>query len=444
MGHLVGKDIYRGLGKKIDSLTMHVPWNQTFHAILKELYSEEEANLIVQMPPGLATVEEIERATRIPSVKLRNALEGLCRKGLVVDLYVNNDFYYIPSPIVIGIFEFTMMRTDDRLDIKKLARLFHTYFNDETFYEANFGNGKYQSMGIMRTLPYEESLSGGQALSEEGYVEVLDYEKAVAIVETQDKFSVGHCSCRHMAEHAGTKSCDMPLDTCSSFGYSADYLIRHGLAKEVSKQEMLDLIARSKELGLMLNADNVKNNCQFICHCCKCCCHVLLGITRFGYPQVIVTSSLLAKVDAETCTGCGVCVRACGVEAIHIEEIDLPGAKKKKRAIIDQSVCVGCGVCVTRCKPRAIEMNTRKQRVLHPENTFEKAILKHLEMGTLQDQLFNDPRSITQKAIRGILGGFLRLSPVKRAIMSDRLRSSFFKLMEKGARMQGKEWLTEL
>lgn len=444
MGHIIGKDIYRDLGKKIDSLTMHVPWNKTFHAILKELYSETEADLVLRMPPGLARREELERATRIPTAQLKKLLEDLCRKGLVVDLYVNNAYYYIPSPIVIGIFEFTMMRTDDKLDVKKLAKLFHTYFNDETFYKANFGKGKYKTMGIMRTLPYEESLEQGKALSDDGYVEVLDYEKAIVIVESQDKFSVGHCSCRHMAEHAGTKICDMPVDTCSSFGYSADYLIRHGLAREVSKSEMLDLVARSKELGLILNADNVRNNCQFICHCCKCCCHVLLGITRFGYPEVIVTSSLLAQVEPEKCTGCGACAKVCGVEAITMEEIDGNGAKKKKHARIDESLCLGCGVCVTRCKPRTIKMATRKQRVLHPENTFEKAILKHLEMGTLQDQLFNNPGSITQKVLRGIMGGFLRLSPVKRAIMSDRLRSSFFKLMEKGAKMQGKEWLTEL
>jgi ferredoxin len=444
MGHTVGKDIFRDLGKKIDSLTMRVPWNKTFHAILKELYSEEEAELIIRMPPGLATAKELEIVTQYPLKRLRKLLDKLCRKGLVVDLYVNDAYYYIPSPLVVGIFEFTMMRTDNHLDIKKLAKLFYAYMNDETFYSANFGNGKYQRMGIMRTVPYEESLVNGKALAEEGYVEVLDYEKATAIIEQQDRFSVGHCSCRHMALHSGNKPCDMPVDTCTSFGYSAEYLIRNNLAKEVSKEEMLDLVARSKELGLMLNADNVKNNCQFICHCCKCCCHVLLGLTRFGYPEVIVTSSLLAEVEAEKCIGCGACVKVCGVEAITL--VDGPGqeTKNKKRIQIDQSTCVGCGVCVTRCKQGAIKMVKRKQRVLHPENTFEKAILKHLELGTLQDQLFNNPRSITQKVLRGIVGGFLRLAPVKRAVMSDRMRSSFFKLMEKGARLQGKEWLTEL
>ena len=37
MGHLVGKDVFRELGRKIDSLETRAPWNERLHAILKEL-----------------------------------------------------------------------------------------------------------------------------------------------------------------------------------------------------------------------------------------------------------------------------------------------------------------------------------------------------------------------------------------------------------------------
>ena len=37
MGHLVDKDIYRKLGKKIDNRTLRAPWNDTLFAILKEI-----------------------------------------------------------------------------------------------------------------------------------------------------------------------------------------------------------------------------------------------------------------------------------------------------------------------------------------------------------------------------------------------------------------------
>jgi len=51
MRHIVGKDVlYRKLGRKIDGLTVRVPWNETLHEILKELYITEEADLIIKMP----------------------------------------------------------------------------------------------------------------------------------------------------------------------------------------------------------------------------------------------------------------------------------------------------------------------------------------------------------------------------------------------------------
>ena len=76
-------------------------------------------------------------------------------------------------------------------------------------------------------------------------------------------------------------------------------MVRHGFAREVSKTEMLENIARSRELGLMINADNVQRNVSFMCHCCSCCCNVLLGITAHGYPNMLMTSGYVARSNRE-------------------------------------------------------------------------------------------------------------------------------------------------
>ena len=104
---------------------------------------------------------------------------------------------------------------------------------------------------------------------------------------------IGLCSCRHTKHHVGEKKCATPLDTCSSFGAPADYLIRNKLAREVAKSEMQENLARSRELGLVLSADNVKRNITFICHCCACCCEPLSAITKHGYTGTMVTSSFI-------------------------------------------------------------------------------------------------------------------------------------------------------
>ncbi len=124
--------------------------------------------------------------------------------------------------------------------------------------------------------------------------------------------------------------------------------------------------------------------------------------------------------------------------------IENPQTKKPKNAIVDESICLGCGVCALTCHKDAIKLVRREQRVICPETTFERVILACLERGTLQNQLFDDPQNITHQFLRGFIGGFLRLPPVKRALMSDQLRSRFLAALKSGVQKQDQAWLIEM
>ena len=436
MGHLVGKDVYRQLGRKIDRLGTRTPWNETLGEILRELYTPDEADLITRMPYGLSTLRRLAALTGEDPNTLRNRLDRLCDKGLVMDIEIHGKYRYTVSPLVIGIFELTMMRTGPDLDRKKIAGLFHEYMGpDGVFHPANFGNG--ENITIMRALPYEGTIR------DEDHVEVLDYEKAREIIDRQDRFSMGLCSCRHEKHHLG-HACEAPMDNCSSMGYSADYLIRHDLAREVSKAEMLDNVDRSRDLGLVMNADNVQRNVTFICHCCGCCCNALAGLTDHGFTSAVVTSSYIAVTNDEPCKGCNFCEKACPIDAISMVPDTNPETKKKKKPAIDHEFCLGCGVCANACTTGAMKLEPRAQRVIPPESTFQRVILSSLERGTLQYQLFDNPASGTHLFLRGLVGGFLRLPPVKKALLSDQLRSRFLRTLENGVSRQGKSWAAEI
>ena len=438
MGHTNSKNIFRKLGRKINNLPLRAPWNEKFYELLKKLYSEKEADVLVKMPYGLSDLNRVAQVTKYESSELSKILESLCSKGLVMDLWVNDAYHYMPSPMMIGIFEFTMMRTGGGVNSKALAHLFNRYLNagHGALYAMNAKKGNQVS--VIRALPHWDAIDPSE------YMEVLDYEKAAGIVESSERFSIGICSCRHEKLHVGEKKCEVPLEKCSSFDLAADYLIRNKLAKEVSKSEMLENLAQSVEMKLVLCADNVKRNVTFICHCCKDCCNALAGISKFGYPNTVVTSSFIAKNHPDTCVGCEKCAEACPIDAIQMIPIDNPQTKKKKDAIIDTSICLGCGVCALSCNKGAVTLTRREKRVLHPETTFERIILQSLERGTLQNQIFDNPQSVTQKFMRGFEGGFLRLPPVKASLMSDMLRSSFLNAMTKGVQKQGKGWVTEM
>jgi len=436
MGHLVAKDIYAALGEKIDDLTVHTPQTETFYRMLRELYTPEDAELVVKMPFALSTLERIAEVTGRSPADLEPALAALCDKGLVVDVRLGDGYRYMLAPFVIGIFEFTMMRLRSAdPDIGKLSKLFVDYFHEGGVYHANYGDG--QQVSVARALPHLDDLGD--------HVEILDYESVERIIEEAQQFSLSNCSCRHAKHHAGEQVCKVPLETCTSFGRGADYLVRHQMARPISRSEMHDVAQRSKELKLVFSVDNVRNQPGFLCHCCGCCCDILEGVNRHGYPNAIVSSTLVPRVVMEDCNGCQKCGRACHVSAISmIPDPMQAGTKRMFKPVINEDQCIGCGVCGLVCDPDAIRMEKRPQHVIHPETTFERVILQCLERGTLQNQLFDEPDRVSHKVMRGIVGGFLRLSPVKKALMSDTLRSRFLSAMAAGAAAKGGAELTRV
>lgn len=56
---------------------------------------------------------------------------------------------------------------------------------------------------------------------------------------------------------------------------------------------------------------------------------------------------MAAEVDAGKCTGCGVCLDICPVEAISLND---------DKAVIDEDTCTECGLCVDECPNDAISV----------------------------------------------------------------------------------------
>ena len=212
-------------------------------------------------------------------------------------------------------------------------------------------------------------------------------------------------------------------------GSGARFLIRNGFAKSIDKARMRDILARSRDTGLVLSTDNVREDAGFVCHCCACCCNLLRGVRETGYTGVLVTSGFEASVDAARCTGCGLCAKACPVDAIGMEKTEV----SSRRLARVGTVCLGCGVCALKCPAGALTLQPRARKVWHPRDSFERIMLQSLERDTFQTFLFDNPQSRTQEFMRALVGGFLKLPPVKRALLSEKLRSRFLDALRRAA-----------
>ena len=65
-------------------------------------------------------------------------------------------------------------------------------------------------------------------------------------------------------------------------------------------------------------------------------------------PAGICKALIRYQIDPETCTGCGICRKACPQTAIS--------GKAKEAHTLDQSLCIKCGICYNECKFDAVKI----------------------------------------------------------------------------------------
>jgi heterodisulfide reductase subunit A len=65
----------------------------------------------------------------------------------------------------------------------------------------------------------------------------------------------------------------------------------------------------------------------------------------------IKVEAIVAEVDEDKCTICGICVKVCPYNAISIDK------KNKIPAKVIKASCTGCGTCAAECPPFAISIN---------------------------------------------------------------------------------------
>ncbi len=416
MTHHLARSGYPALVERINLFPQGAPPSDTLYKILKILFSEKDATLVSLLPIKPFTVEKAARLWKVKTVEARKTLDNLAARAILLDIEEDGEQTYVLPPPMAGFFEFSLMRLREDIDQKALGELYYQYLNvEDDFIKALFTDGETH---LGRVFVQEKALSAETSLC------VLDYERATEVIKTASCRGVSICYCRHKMQHLG-RDCSAPKEICMTFNVSAQSLVKHGHARQVSVDECLDLLQVAYDHKLVQFGSNVRENVNFICNCCGCCCEALIAARRFGLLHPVHTTNFLPEVQEGDCTGCGECVNVCPVEAMSMVSANDPRMPKKKKAILREEICLGCGLCVQVCKGNHITLTSRSPRVITPLNSVHLAVVMAIDKGKLQNLIVDNQALFSYRAMAAILGAILKLPPIKQAMASRQMKSRY-------------------
>ncbi|MFW9820268.1 MAG: ATP-binding protein [Candidatus Thorarchaeota archaeon] len=348
------KDIYRELQQHFDTFPVGYPSTKSGVEIriLRHLFTPEEAKIALNLKfsrsyddlEPLESIYERLKSLGFPYTidELEVQLDNMAKKGAIKSQKQDNQKSYSATVFIIGMFEFQINKIT-----KEFAEDTQKYM-DEVLIEDMGRNVPLQ----MRTIPV--------GISVEHDAEVTNFDDVIKIIENaEEPIGIQNCICRQSKIALG-ESCKATsrLEVCMGFGSMAKMYIDRGWAREINKEEAIDILKRNEEEGLVFQPSNSQNP-EFLCSCCGCCCEAIRAIKSFPYPGQIISANYYAQINADLCTGCGTCIERCHMEAITlIDDISKVNTER----------CIGCGNCVYSCPSEAIEF-LNKEKLISPPLT---------------------------------------------------------------------------
>ncbi len=166
-------------------------------------------------------------------------------------------------------------------------------------------------VGLMRVIPIEKAIDGETRRA--------SYEEVSKYLNENKIFSVSDCSCRAARESMGEGCGHLKEDMCIQMGHAAEYYIRTGRGRQITREEAFEIVKRAEENGLMHQIPNLDGSgkTHAVCNCCGCSCLSLRTASMFKNVDM-VRSNYVSHVDKDKCVACGECVETCPVNALQL------------------------------------------------------------------------------------------------------------------------------
>jgi electron transport complex protein RnfB len=190
----------------------------------------------------------------------------------------------------------------------------------------------------------------------------------MGVVASQDFFAVSNCACRQRKRmDPDAAACNHPEEVCLHFSVLAHYLVDNGLAREITKQDAIEILDLAADAGLVHAVSNRQQDADTICNCCRCSCVFFESYHVLKQDKSHDFSNYRLKINQATCKACGLCVERCPVNALSLEHCPLSKDKRGEAATLNANRCLGCGVCVHKCPTQSLILERRRE-IEHPPN----------------------------------------------------------------------------
>jgi Pyruvate/2-oxoacid:ferredoxin oxidoreductase delta subunit len=327
------KDVYEQLADMVDREDIvGVPKTPAFLKILRLQFTPAEARLALQIGLSGAKLDEISEKTGIKKEKLKKMLHTMADKGTIyIDPGKEDPNYKVVGSSAPGFTETGLwgnVRFPFTVELGKALYQFLKEWSEEKLCKLGF--------------PFAPVWAGITALPEDA----SPSQNLAEVIKKAGHWSVSPCPCRlaHWLADPGNH-CHHILETCLHTGDLSRWAVEHGMARELTYDEAVELLQKCNQDGLVHTLDIN----SVVCNCCNDCCAMFHG-HKLGV-QTFLPSPFRAHVEEETCNACKSCAERCPVGAIEVDEF----------AFVDKDLCIGCGICVSTCAPKSIRLVRRPE-----------------------------------------------------------------------------------
>jgi ferredoxin len=339
--------VYRLLQRHLDDQAVGFPSAASGADIrfLKGMFTPEEAGLALYLTFRPSSTQQIsaEAAANFSPEQTGQLLENMFSKGSIGWKEKEGISQWFVLPMVVGMYE------------AQAGKPTESFLSDANRYMKTMSFGRSfvaVAPPQMRTIPINKSIAVEH--------HIATYDNIRTIVQNvPGPFVALNCICRVNRQMQGQPCTQTSREeTCLAFNDMGAGLIRRKLGREISRNETLEILRQNEEAGLVLQPANAQNP-EFICSCCGCCCGMLQLQKFLPYPLEFWATNYFCEVAKEECSGCGICVSRCQVNAIKL-------CSSKGTVSINADRCIGCGLCVPTCQSSALSLKKKTVETIPP------------------------------------------------------------------------------